>query len=136
MSASTRPGASQMIEPSVAQKLLGRGDEVLPPMHSHLKHLHLIVPVTSSSKIEQDDVELTDSDNGILSDPEETILQEERIERRVKALRARFGLKHEKTLKQLFKLLDCLIGQYKLNRTESILLEVSDACQAMGVTGR
>ena len=128
----SRPGTARILDPTVAQKLLGRGDEVLPQVDAPLKHLHLIASVSSAAKPEEEEVELTDSDTGILSDPEETLAQEERLERRVAVMRARRGLKHEKTLKQVFKLLDCLIGQYKLNRTDSILQEVAEACHALG----
>jgi tetratricopeptide (TPR) repeat protein len=32
----------------------------------------------------------------------------------------------------VFKLLDCLIGQYKLNRTDELLADVADACESLG----
>ena len=40
-------------------------------------------------------------------------------------LRTSRGPSHDATLKATFKLLDCLIGQYKLNMTDDILSEVA-----------
>eukprot|EP00966_Prymnesium_polylepis_P296649 6853156-Prymnesium_polylepis.1 len=85
----TRPGASRMLDPDVAQKLLLRGDNVHPAPAPALKHLHLLVAVTAAAQAD-DDVDLSDSDNGILSDPEETLAQEERLEKRVAALRKKY----------------------------------------------
>lgn len=73
-----------------------------------------------------------DSEGGILSDPEETAAQEDRYERRLVMLRQRHGLSDERTLTLVFKLLDCLIGQYKLNRTDELLAEVLDVCESLG----
>ena len=72
----------------------------------------------------------TDSESGILSDPEETAAQEERLELRVAELRRKRGEAHDSTLKHTFKLLDCLIGQYKLNRVDAVLAEIADVCHA------
>ena len=129
----TRPGASRLLDPAVAQQLLLRGDDVHQAPAPALKHLHLLVAASTPAAVQSDsDHDLSDSDNGILSDPEETLAQEERLERRVAALRKKFGLRNDKTLKQVFKLLDCLIGQYKLNRTEKILGEVQETCHSLG----
>ena len=96
---------------------------VTPPPAS-TPYLHTVLKVTEES----DDV-LTESDNGIVSDPEECILQEERLESRVAALKRKEGLSSDRTLKQAFKLMDCLIGQYKLNRTDEILAELAPVCE-------
>eukprot|EP00965_Chrysotila_dentata_P170653 5633373-Pleurochrysis_carterae.AAC.4 len=56
--------------------------------------------------------------------------QEERLEARVKLLKEREGIRSERTLRNVFKLLDCLIGQYKLNRTDVILQVVAKTCTA------
>ena len=47
-------------------------------------------------------------------------------------LRRREGLGTDRSLKQAFRLMDCLIGQYKLNRTDEILDELSHHCEARG----
>lgn len=126
----TRPGASRVLDPAVAAQLFLRGDECYPLPDAPLTHLHLLVQVTGAAPAEEE--ELTDSSTGILSDPEETMAQEERLENRVAKLRKRYGLNNAITLKQIFKLLDCLIGQYKLNRTDMLLAEIRDACYSMG----
>ena len=51
-------------------------------------------------------------------------MQQERLEERMRRLRASRGPSHDATLKATFKLLDCLIGQYKLNMTDRVLSEV------------
>ena len=67
-------------------------------------------------------------ESGILSDPEETA-QEERLEPAWRSCgEAREA--HDSTLKHTFKLLDCLIGQYKLNRVDAVLAEIADVCHA------
>ena len=137
-----RPGATRVVDETVSRQLFARGDDISPGVASGSKLLHLVAcakaeptpsPPAPAPAAGSDHGEgLSDSDNGILSDPEETLLQEERLEKRVAALRKRRGLSDDATLKQVFKLLDCLIGQYKLNRTEKILSEVAAVCKERG----
>ena len=93
-------------------------------------------PSADAAREDEDDdddgseVDGTDSESGILSDPEETAAQEERLELRVAKLRRKRGEAHDSTLKHTFKLLDCLIGQYKLNRVDAVLAEIADVCHA------
>ena len=47
-------------------------------------------------------------------------------------LRRREGLGTDRSLKQAFRLMDSLIGQYKLNRTDEILAEIESICEARG----
>ena len=47
-------------------------------------------------------------------------------------LRTSRGPSHDATLKATFKLLDCLIGQYKLNMTDDVLSEVKTVCRERG----
>jgi len=54
------------------------------------------------------------------------------LETRVAALKRKEGLASDRTLKQAFKLMDCLIGQYKLNRTDEILKELEAVCMEKG----
>ncbi|KAL1495988.1 hypothetical protein AB1Y20_014625 [Prymnesium parvum] len=129
----TRPGTSRVLDASIASQLLARGESVDPAPAPGLKHLHQLVHIMAGGQAAASNVDMSeDSENGILSDPEETLAQEERLEKRVEMLRAKYGLSHDKTLKQIFKLLDCLIGQYKLNRTEKLLEEVQEVCQSAG----
>mmetsp|Transcript_14143 Transcript_14143/g.23533 ORF Transcript_14143/g.23533 Transcript_14143/m.23533 type:complete len:512 (+) Transcript_14143:124-1659(+) len=133
LTGSTRPGAVRILDHVVSQLLLA-GDEVdsCEWRSSPEKHLHAILQLQADFDEPEEDVGLTDSDQGMVSDPDETLAQEERLERRVAALRKKEGLASDRTLKQVFKLLDCLIGQYKLNRTERILQEVSMVCKERG----
>ena len=136
----SRPGTVKLIDPSVSAQLLTSGDDVSPrlpaasgrPLHSALGLAGAAPPARAAAAPSKEEHGDTDSDEGILSDPEETLAQEERLERRVGALRRKLGLGDDKTLKQVFKLLDCLIGQYKLNRTERLLQEVGPDCTAKG----
>ena len=50
----------------------------------------------------------------------------------MRRLRASRGPSHDATLKATFKLLDCLIGQYKLNMTDRVLSEVKTVCKERG----
>ena len=59
-------------------------------------------------------------------------MQQERLEERMRRLRASRGPSHDATLKATFKLLDCLIGQYKLNMTDRVLSEVKTVCKERG----
>ena len=47
-------------------------------------------------------------------------------------LRRREGLGTDRSLKQAFRLMDCLIGQYKLNMTDRVLSEVKTVCKERG----
>merc|ERR1740139_2134018 len=78
------------------------------------------------------DSEGGESEDGAASDPEEVLLQQERLEERMARLRRTRGPSHDATLKATFKLLDCLIGQYKLNMTDLILGEVAAVCRERG----
>ena len=119
----------RMLDPAIARQLLACGDEISPAEPQSLRPLH----VTSKTMLADGNEEgLTDSDNGILSDPDETLAQEERLEKRVVVLRKKRGLSSDTTLKQVFKLLDCLIGQYKLNRTDKLLQEIEAVCLERG----
>ena len=82
--------------------------------------------------LDDGDSDGVDSDGGVPSDPEECLAQEERLEERVALLKAREGLRSARTLKQAFRLMDCLIGQYKLNRTDEILAELEAPCRELG----
>ena len=79
-----------------------------------------------------DDSEGGDSEDGAASDPDEVLLQQERLEERMHRLRSSRGPSHDATLKATFKLLDCLIGQYKLNMTDDVLSEVKTVCRERG----
>ena len=127
------PFPAKLLDPAVAQQLLAKGDDTSPPAlpTGGLKPLHAVLQEQRQLQ-EEEEAGLTDSDNGILSDPEETIAQEERLEKRVATLRKKLGLASDVTLKQVFKLLDCLIGQYKLNRTDEILQEIGAVCKERG----
>jgi len=109
----------------------------MAPLHEELETLAVSQekapsPAAASAADGSGDDSGADSEGGVLSDPEETLAQEERYERRLANLRRRRGLRDERTLKQAFQLLDCLIGQYKLNRTDEVLDEIADACEALG----
>ena len=138
----SRPGTTRVsapalsakrLDPAVALQLLAQGDETIPPAAplGGRKPLHAVLQEQRQQQ-KEDDAGMTDSDNGILSDPEETMAQEERLEKRVATLRKKLGLASDVTLKQVFKLLDCLIGQYKLNRTDEILQEIGAVCKERG----
>jgi len=117
-----------VLDPRVAA-LLASGEEigwVAPPSIEAAAALHASVIAALDVDV------LTESDGGIISDPEECLAQEERLEQRVAALRRKEGLSTDRTLKQAFKLMDCLIGQYKLNRTDEILAEVEPVCSSRG----
>ena len=73
-----------------------------------------------------------EADEEMASDPEEALEQEARLEERVRLLKRKEGLESDRTLKAAFKLMDCLIGQYKLNRTDDILREFDAACAKRG----
>ena len=116
-------------DPVVASLLL-RGDEVLPPQVSQDKTLlHLVI---ADSK----DVNTESEEEEVFSDPEEILAQEDRLEERVAVLKQREGISSDRTLKQAFKLIDCLIGQYKLNRTDDILDEIKSVCMQKGSNWR
>ena len=87
-------------------------------------------PVTKRPPPEETLPSSDDDDDGAKSDPEEVIAQEERLEQRFRVLKRKEGIDSERTLKAAFKLMDCLIGQYKLNRTDDVLREVAPACKA------
>ncbi|KOO27827.1 tetratricopeptide tpr_1 repeat-containing protein [Chrysochromulina tobinii] len=111
--------------------LLLAGDEVLPPALPALAHLHAVLKIGTSAAGDNVIID-TDSENGIISDPEECLAQEERLEERLRLLKRKEGLATDRTLKQAFKLMDCLIGQYKLNRTDEILEELAPVCAERG----
>ena len=124
----SRPGCATVLDPGVAALLMA-GDETSPAVPPALTHLHAALKVIASK---EDALPDSDSESGIISDPEESILQEERLEQRVRVLKRKLGLSNDRTLKAAFKLMDCLIGQYKLNRTDEILAEVQPVCEERG----
>jgi tetratricopeptide (TPR) repeat protein len=141
--------AEPELDPDVSLQLLNIGDEVSPaltadgassPRPLHLQLLSESPPPARDSGAPSladaaSDDEISsgaDSEGGILSDPEETAAQEERYERRLAMLRRRHGLSDARTLSQVFKLLDCFIGQYKLNRTDELLAEIAGVCETLG----
>ena len=126
----SRPGVAKVLDPAMAALLLA-GDEVLPPALPALAHLHAVLKIGTSAAGDNVIID-TDSENGIISDPEECLAQEERLEERLRLLKRKEGLMTDRTLKQAFKLMDCLIGQYKLNRTDEILEELAPVCAERG----
>ena len=120
----SRPGVAKVLDPRVAALLVSGEDIgwVVPPSMDAAAALHASVMAAAEPEV------LTESDGGIISDPEECLAQEERLEQRVAALKRKEGLSSDRTLKQAFKLMDCLIGQYKLNRTDEILAELEPVC--------
>lgn len=125
----SRPGVAKVLDPLVAS-LLAFGDETIPAVPPSLTHLHTVLRVMVEHAA--DVIPDSDSDSGIVSDPEECLAQEERLEQRVSMLKRKEGLSTDRTLKQAFKLMDCLIGQYKLNRTDEILEELQSVCEERG----
>ena len=133
----SRPGVAKVLDPAAAALFIC-GDEILPPEQDTApeappngapkKLLHVFLKTTGGAG---DDVQ-TDSEEDVLSDPEEILAQEDRLEERVEQLKRKEGLSSERTLKHAFKLMDCLIGQYKLNRTEEILDEFESVCVQKG----
>eukprot|EP00967_Tisochrysis_lutea_P063072 scaffold81223_cov35-Tisochrysis_lutea.AAC.3 len=125
------------LDPAISLQLLEIGDEVSPappPAAAAPLHLKLLKPgeLTAAEASEDEVTSGADSEGGILSDPEETAAQEDRYERRLAMLRRKYGPHDERTLTQVFKLLDCLIGQYKLNRTDELLADFAELCEARG----
>ena len=103
-----------MLDPRVAA-LLVSGDDigwVAPPSVEAAAALHASVIAALGDVSEV----LTESDGGIISDPEECLAQEERLEQRVAALKRKEGLASDRTLKQAFKLMDCLSRRLSLSR--------------------
>ena len=125
----SRPGMAKVLDPAVASLLLA-GEETLPSVPVSLNHLHSCVGALV--KAAADALDDDDEDEAIISDPEESLAQEERLEQRLRLLKRKEGLSSDRTLKSAFKLMDCLIGQYKLNRTDEILAEVEAVCQQRG----
>ena len=127
----SRPGAAKVLDPRVAA-LLASGEDIgwvpAPAEAKNLLHTKIIARLDAAA---DDDVN-TDTDEGIISDPEECLAQEERLEERVGLLKRKEGLSSDRTLKHAFKLMDCLIGQYKLNRTDEILSEIESVCESRG----
>ena len=136
-------------EMSARTRLLAIGDGISPSPSggAQPRHLHALLsetapapaapaaapaPAASASAAAAVAESSESEDEGMLSDPEETERQEERLERRLGARRARLGLDNARTLRSAFRLLDCLIGQYKLNRTEALLDEVAPVCKRLG----
>lgn len=137
---------------SVLRGLLSSGDEAGPKPEAQAKPLHKAVgttPATPAAKpaaapaakpapapapaaAEDAESEGADSDEGAASDPEEVLVQQERLEERMARFRRSRGMSHDSTLKATFKLLDCLIGQYKLNKTDAILAEIGAVCKERG----
>jgi tetratricopeptide (TPR) repeat protein len=125
----SRPGVARIMDPAVA-RLLATGEDVgwVRPPDGVTGDTALHRRMTANA---EEDVD-TASEDGIVSDPEECLAQEERLEERVALLRLKEGLASDRTLKHTFKLMDCLIGQYKLNRTDEILTEIDETCEARG----
>ena len=97
----SRPGTTRVsalsakrLDPAVALQLLAQGDETSPPAAptGGLKPLHAVLQEQRQQQ-QEDEAGMTDSDNGILSDPEETIAQEERLEKRAADKRRRIAKK-------------------------------------------
>ena len=113
-------------------ELLSPGDEVgwvrPPPCSAPQRALHSTVVAVSARPEEVEAVVSASEEEEVLSDPEEILAQEDRLEQRVAVLKRSEGLGSERTLKSIFKLMDCLIGQYKLNRTDALLDEVRETC--------
>jgi tetratricopeptide (TPR) repeat protein len=129
-----RPGAAHAIDVAVASLLL-QGDEVSPAAgEPSQRHLHALLPHAAASRAKAAaQVDDTDSaDDGVISDPEECLVQEDRIETRLAQLKRVLGMGHDRTLKAAFKLMDCLIGQYKLNKTDEILRDFEKTCAERG----
>lgn len=103
LASQTRPGAVRILDPMVSKKLLMVGDEVSPPQAESepARHLHQLLKLSLQDNSDDDSTLGSDSDGGNVSDPEETIAQEERLERRVSVLRKKKGLGADETLKQV-----------------------------------
>ena len=127
----SRPGVKKVLDPTLAS-LLAIGDQVTPSVPPALNFLHVALKLAVAEKPPEET--LPDSDDSgsedVVSDPEEVVEQEERFEQRFRVHKRKEGLKSDRTLKAAFKLMDCLIGQYKLNRTDEILRELAPACKA------
>ena len=128
----SRPGTAKVLDPQAALLLIP-GDEVgwVSPPQPERQALHLAMLAKARAK-EEEPVQSASEEEEVLSDPEEILAQEERLEERVAALKRKEGLDSERTLKYTFKLMDCLIGQYKLNRTDELLAEVQSVCMKKG----
>lgn len=88
----------------------------------------------ASSSKETVDICSSDSDgdgensSGDVSDPEETEVREADLRDRLERCRSQYGMENGKTMDVTFKLLNCMIGQYKLNQTEELVTEIMPIC--------
>jgi len=71
-------------------------------------------------------------DSGDVSDPEEELAKESRLEAKVEALKGSHGAADDRTLKKVFQLANNLIAQYKLNKVEALLEEFMSVCNERG----